>query len=128
MKKEKFSIGKRMNSFRYAYHGLRMLFKEEHNSWIHLLAAICVLIAACLLRITAFEWIALIFAIGFVFTAEIINTVIEDLLNFISPEKHDTIRKIKDLSAAAVLIAALTALTIGLIVFIPKLAELCSAY
>ena len=128
MKKEKFSIRKRLNSFRYAFNGFRILFKEEHNSWIHLLAATGVLAAAIIFRISTTEWIAVIFAIGLVFTTELVNTAIEDISNFISAEKNDRIKRIKDLSAAAVLIAALTALIIGLIVFVPKLAERCSGY
>jgi diacylglycerol kinase len=55
-----------------------------------------------------------------VITAEIINTAIEQIANFISPDKNENIKKIKDLSAAAVLISAVTALSVGLIVFIPK--------
>ncbi|HQB19279.1 MAG TPA: diacylglycerol kinase [Bacteroidales bacterium] len=54
-------------------------------------------------------------------SVEIINTVIENMADFVSPAKNDKIKKIKDLSAAAVLISSMTALTIGLIVFIPKI-------
>ena len=60
-------------------------------------------------------------AIGLVITSEIINSAIENISDFISPEKHDLIKKIKDLSAAGVLISAITAFVIGLIIFIPKL-------
>lgn len=128
MHKEKFSLQKRLKSFSHAFSGLRILFKEEHNSWIHLVAAIVVLAAAYFFKINIFEWIAVIFAIGFVFTTELINSAIENISNFISPGMHVTIKKIKDLSAAAVLISAITALIIGLIVFIPKIIELCSDY
>ncbi|MBK7053654.1 MAG: diacylglycerol kinase family protein [Leptospiraceae bacterium] len=124
MKQEKFSIIKRLKSFIFALNGLKILILEEHNARIHLVAALCVIIAGIVLRIANVEWIAIIFAIGFVFALETINSAIENLADFISPEKNDQIKKIKDLSAAAVLISAITAIFIGLIVFIPKLITL----
>jgi undecaprenol kinase/diacylglycerol kinase (ATP) len=114
---------KHLNSFKYAFNGLKILLKEEANARIHLFATICVLIAGFFFEINRVEWITVVFAIGLVLTTETINTAIENISNFISPEKHEKIKRIKDLSAAAVLIAAITALTIGLIVFIPKIIE-----
>lgn len=124
MNKEKFSIVKRLKSFIYALNGLKILILEEHNARIHLFAAICVLIAGIVFRISSLEWTAIIFAIGFVIALEIINSAIENMADFISPEKNEQIKKIKDLSAAAVLVGAITAFVIGLIVFIPKLSTL----
>ncbi|MGI6291957.1 MAG: diacylglycerol kinase family protein [Bacteroidales bacterium] len=121
MEQKKFSISKRLKSFVYAFNGLIILFKEEHNARIHLIATILVITAAVLLKLNFYEWIAVTFAIGFVISVEIINTVIENMADFVSPTKNDKIKKIKDLSAAAVLISSMTALTIGLIVFIPKI-------
>ena len=121
MKQSKFSIRKRIKSFSYAFNGLRLLIKEEHNAWIHLLATICVIIFGFVLSLSPLEWIAVIFAIGFVFAMEAINSSIERIADFISPERHDMIKQIKDISAAAVLIAALTALIVGLLVFVPKM-------
>ena len=120
MTTEKFSISKRLKSFKYAFNGLRILLTEEHNSRVHFIVAICTIIAAFYFNIIVEEWIALIFAIGFVITVEIINSSIENICDFISPEKHDLIKKVKDLAAAAVLISVITAVIIGLIVFIPK--------
>ncbi len=117
---KKFSILKQLKSFEFALCGLKILIKEEHNSRIHLLATVCVLIAAFVFRISTSEWIAVIFAIGFVITLEIINSAIENIADFVSPEKHELIKKIKDLAAAGVLVSAITALTVGLIVFLPK--------
>ncbi len=121
MKPTTFSIAKRIKSFGYAINGLKVLLKEEHNSRIHILAAIGVVIAGFTFNISLYEWIALTFAIGFVIALEIINTAIENISDFVSPERHDSIKKIKDLAAAGVLIGALTAFTIGLIVFLPRL-------
>ncbi|MBK8398010.1 MAG: diacylglycerol kinase family protein [Leptospiraceae bacterium] len=124
MNKEKFSIVKRLKSFIYALNGLKILILEEHNARIHLFAAICVVIAGIVFKISSLEWTAIIFAIGFVIALEIINSAIENMADFISPEKNEQIKKIKDLSAAAVLVGAITAFVIGLIVFIPKLSTL----
>lgn len=80
-----------------------------------------IILAAIQFDLNALEWVAITFSIGLVITVEIINTVIENIADFISPDKNEKIKKIKDLSAAAVLISAITAVTIGLIVFIPKI-------
>lgn len=116
---------KRMLSFGYAFNGLKILVTEEHNSWIHLLATVCVVIAGIVFKVSTFEWIALVFAIGFVIALELINSAIENIADFVSPDKHEAIKKIKDLAAAGVLVSAITAFIVGLIVFIPKVLELC---
>lgn len=118
MDQNKFSILKRLKSFIYAFNGLKILFREEHNSRIHLIAAIAVIIAGIIFELNIFEWIAIVFSIGLVITTEIINTVVEKTADFISPDKNEKIKKIKDLSAAAVLVSVITAVSIGLLVFI----------
>lgn len=125
MKQQGFSIKKRIESFGFAFNGLKILIREEHNAQIHLFAIICVTIVGFGFKISAPEWIAVVGAFGFVIAMEIVNSAIEGISDFISPEKHKMIKKIKDLSAAAVLVAAITAFIIGLIVFAPKILELC---
>jgi diacylglycerol kinase len=124
MSKQKFSARKQVNSFKYAFRGLKILISEEHNSRIHLSIALLVILAGILFRISVFEWVAIIIAIGFVITLEIINSVVERISNYISPEYNDKIKGIKDLSAAGVLTGSITAVIIGLIIFIPKLIQL----
>ena len=124
MKQEKFSIAKRLKSFTYAFNGLRILLKEEHNSRIHLFATICVIVAGLVFHISPLEWVAVVFAIGMVFGGEIFNSAIEDLADVVCMERDERIKKVKDLSAAAVLVSAFTALTIGFIIFIPKIVAL----
>ncbi len=124
MKNQKFSVSQRLKSFSYAFNGLKILLREEHNARIHLLATTLVVIAGVVLKISTVEWIAIVFAIGFVITTEIINSSIENIADFISLGKNEKIKKIKDLAAAGVLVSAATALIIGLIIFIPKLAVL----
>lgn len=124
MKQQRFSIQKRIKSFGYAFNGLKILICEEHNARIHLLAVICTVIAGILLSVSTMEWISLFFAMGFVITLEIVNSALENIADFISPGRHDMIKKIKDLSAAAVLVSAFTALIIGLVIFLPKILRL----
>ncbi|MBO4489460.1 MAG: diacylglycerol kinase family protein [Bacteroidales bacterium] len=121
MKKERFSIKKRLMSFRYAFAGLRALFVAEHNAWIHLVAAILAIGAGFLFRITPGEWLAVLIVIGMVFAAEILNTSLERTADFLTEERDDRIRDIKDLAAAAVLVCAITALLVGLVIFLPKI-------
>ena len=121
MEEKRFSIAKRIKSFSFAFNGLRILFKEEHNSRVHLFATIIVIIAAILFEVNIYEWVAIVFAIGLVITVEIINTAIENIADYLTTDKNEKIKKIKDLSAAAVLISAMTALLIGLIIFLPKI-------
>jgi|SRR5690554_1435582 len=119
--KNRFSFSSRMNSFSYAFNGLKVLFREEHNARIHFIIAAVVVIAGLILDIRALEWVALVFAIGMVIAFEIVNTAVENLADFVFPEKHHSIKKIKDLSAAAVLISVLSAVVAGMIIFAPKL-------
>lgn len=121
---KKFSLRKRLKSFSFAFNGLRVLFKEEHNARIHFAAAVVAIVAGIIFRITAFEWLVLVFVIGLVLALEAINSAIENLADFVSPQKHDQIKKVKDLAAAGVLIAAATALIAGLVIFLPKIQAL----
>lgn len=121
MRNNKTFFRKRLKSFGFAFNGLKILILEEHNSRIHLIASIFTVIAGFLLKITVYEWIVILFAIGLVITLEIVNSSIERIADYISPEKNEIIKKIKDLSAAAVLVGSITALVIGIVIFLPKL-------
>lgn len=121
MEKTKFSIRKRLKSFKYAFNGLRTLIQSEHNSRIHLFAAIAVILLGVLLKISTNEWIILSIVIGQVFICEIFNTCIETICNYISKDYHDFIKKAKDLAASAVLISVIISLITGVTIFLPKL-------
>lgn len=125
MKNEKFSIKKRIKSFSYAFAGLKVLFREEHNSWIHAVAAVLAVAMGFLFRISPMEWIAVVIVIGMVFAAEIINSSIERTADFVKAERDDRKRDIKDLGAAAVLVCAISAALVGIIIFLPKIIALC---
>lgn len=120
MKKKDFTLAKRIDSFKYAINGLVILFTTETNAIIHIIIAVLVLFISFLVKITSFEWILVLFSIGFVIVTETINTVIEKICNLISLEKNENIKIIKDLSAAAVLISVFIAITIGVLIFFPK--------
>ena len=121
MKKERFSLGKRIQSFRYALQGLKTVFREEHNAQIHLFVFIFVLIGAVLLKISHFEWMIILLVSGMVFAFELVNTALENLSDYVSPEFHKQIKKAKDAAAAAVLVSAIIAAIVGFMVFVPKL-------
>ncbi len=117
--KKAFSLIKQLKSFTFAFAGLKEFFATQQNAKIHLTATIIVVAAGLWLKITHFEWLAIVFAIALVFVAEIFNTAIEYLVDFVSPNYHSKAGKIKDLAAGATLAAAIFAAVIGLIVFIP---------
>lgn len=119
--KDKFSVRRRAQSFGYAFQGIRSFFFTTHNAWVHAVITILVIIASVFFRISTSEWIAIIFAIGFVFTSEAFNTAIEQYVDLVKPEFHPKAGNIKDIAAGAVLISAITAAAIGLIIFIPKI-------
>lgn len=123
--KKVFSFRSRVDSFKFALNGLFLFFKEEHNSWIHLFLAVLTAFFGMAFKLSMSEWVAVIFAIGFVLVTEIINTAIENLADFVSKEKQDSIKRIKDLAAAGVLVSAFTAFLIGAIIFIPKFCAEC---
>lgn len=117
----RFSWKARGLSFRYAFEGIKALFRTEHNARIHGVASIAVGIMCLLLPISSTELILLVLSMTLVWLTEIINTAIEKTMDFISLEKHPQIKLVKDLAAAAVLIAAVAAFIIGTIIFLPKL-------
>ena len=120
MEQEKFSLRKRIQSFEYAFSGLRLIFKTDHNVWLHFIATVGVIVLALMVKVSLGEAAFLAIAIGLVWVTELINTCLEKMMDFVSKEKHPDIKYIKDVSAGAVLIAAATSLVIGCIIFIPK--------
>ncbi len=110
-------IRARARSFSFAFAGLRELLFTEHNMWIHTLATIVVVAAGQWRGLSTGQWSFITLAIALVWMAEGFNTAIERLCNAVSREQHPIIKQVKDISAAAVLIAALAAAIIGLLVF-----------
>ena len=121
MEPQKFSITKRAFSFYYASAGIYKFFRTEHNAWLHMVSTIGVIALTIVYPVSGIEAILLVFAIGFVWTAEVLNTCIEKIMDFITTERRPQIEVIKDMSAGAVLITACMALITGLIIFVPKI-------
>ena len=119
--KEKFSLSKRLKSFSYAFNGLRTVIKEEHNSRIHIIVSLIVIVCGFIFQISIIEWMLLCFAIGFVISIEILNSAIENLADFVSPEYHNLIKKVKDIAAASVLVSTISSVVIGILIFLPKI-------
>lgn len=111
-------ISARIRSFGYAFSGLRMLLKWEHNTWIHLCATLLVVVAGFWKNISPAQWGLLVIVIGMVWAAEAFNTALEKLCDLVHPEVHPVVKQIKDISAAAVLITALVAVVTGILIFI----------
>jgi diacylglycerol kinase len=105
-------------SFACAFRGIRSLLESEVHARIHLAATVAVLALGWWCRITAGEWLAVILALGLVWVAEALNTAIEYVADLAQPDEHPEVKKLKDLAAAAVLFASLTALVVGLVVFL----------
>ncbi|MEI6280814.1 MAG: diacylglycerol kinase family protein [bacterium] len=107
--------------FLNAFRGIYIVFKTTRHIFVHIAVALLVIILGIYFNISSFEWISLVFAIGFVFVSETFNTAIEIDIDLTSPEYHPYARDTKDVAAAAVLLSVFTAVVIGLIVFLPKI-------
>lgn len=121
MKNEKFSIRKRIKSFGYAFAGIKVMLREEHNARIHIVAAVVAVALGLLFGITPGEWTAVVIVIAMVFAAEAVNSAIERTADFVKAERDDRKRDIKDLAAGAVLLCAIGAAVVGIIIFLPYL-------
>lgn len=108
-------------SFKYALEGVISALKEEPNLKIHILIAIVVLGLSYFLQISKQDWINIILVIGFVFAIEFTNTAIEAVVDAFTDKKHPGAKLAKDISAGAVLLAALTAVILGILIFVPYL-------
>lgn len=116
-----FSLIKRARSFSHAGRGLKLFIRTTHNAWVHIAIAVVVVVLGFVYQLSEAEWGLLVFAIGMVMTAEAFNTAIEIDIDLTSPEYHPYARDTKDVAAGAVLVATITAIVIGCIIFIPKI-------
>jgi len=114
-------IGKFFRSFVTGLIGLTHAVGSEQNMRIHGIIAVCVIASSFYFGIAAWEWIAVVFCIGLVISAECMNTALERLADRVSIEKHPLIKQAKDCGSAAVLVLAMTSAVVGGIVFVPKI-------
>ncbi|HET6319357.1 MAG TPA: diacylglycerol kinase family protein [Chloroflexota bacterium] len=108
-------------SFGYAVEGVLAILRTTPNFWIHLLAALLALVLCVLLSLTPPEIALIVLTIALVLVVEAFNTALEALADVASPEYHPLVKRAKDISAAAVLIAAIAAVAIAALLFIPPL-------
>ena len=118
--KKALSIKRIIKSFGYALNGIKHAIKEEPNMKIHITMAILVIIAGFVFKVSTLEWIVLLFAIGLVIAAELYNTAIENLVDYVSMKQSNEAMHIKDTSASFVFLLAIISAIIGLIIFVPK--------
>jgi diacylglycerol kinase (ATP) len=109
----------RLKSVSYAFKGAVKLITTEHSVMVQFSIGILMAIAGFYFGITKTEWLFQTFAIGLVMSIEGLNTAVEKMADFIHPNYHERIGFIKDIAAGAVFFAALTAIAIGLIIYIP---------
>ena len=117
-------LNQRAFSFKNAFNGLAYAIRTQSNIHIHLFATLIVLLFSFLLNLSAIEFILVIILIGMVWVAEIFNTAIEKTVDLCSPQYHILAKISKDLAAAGVLVAAITAAIAGSILFIPHILNL----
>jgi diacylglycerol kinase (ATP) len=110
----------RLKSVSFAVKGAVKLITTEHSVMVQFFIGIIMTIVGFFMHITTTEWLFQTLAIGLVMSVEGINTAVEKIADFIHPNYHERIGFIKDIAAGAVFFAALTAILIGLIIYVPK--------
>jgi diacylglycerol kinase (ATP) len=110
----------RFKSMGFAFKGAIKLITTEHSIMVQSSLAVVLIIAGLYFNISHEEWMFQTLAIGLVLSIEGLNTAVEKVADFIHPEFHQKIGFIKDIAAGAVFFAAMTAIAIGLMIYLPK--------
>jgi undecaprenol kinase len=110
-----------IKSFSFAFAGVSAAFKKGRNFRIQLTIGALAVFLALIFNVTSAEWITLTIIIALVLVLELINTAIEYIVDLVSPEIRPEAKIIKDVSAGAVLLAAIASVFIGLFIFLPKI-------
>jgi diacylglycerol kinase len=118
------SISQFIRSLKYALKGLYIVWKEEQSFRIQFFAAILVLILAFLLKIELWKIIVLIFISVFILVLEVLNSILERIVDALKPRINVFVEVIKDMMAAAVLLASLSSVIIGILIFWPHIKNL----
>jgi diacylglycerol kinase (ATP) len=119
--KKRFSMRARVKSATHGWRGLGILIRTTHNAWGQIFFGLLAVYLGFILHISEIEWVLIVLAIGLVLVAETLNTALEIDINLTSPEFHPYARDTKDVAAGAVLIAVMTSLVVGLVIFLPKI-------
>jgi diacylglycerol kinase len=111
----------RAKSFKHAFRGIGVIFKTQHNAWIHAVVGVIVIILGFVYSLSEAEWGLLVLSMAAVLAAEGFNTALEIDMDLTSPEYHPYARDTKDVAAGAVLLTVIGAVIVGLIIFLPKI-------
>jgi undecaprenol kinase len=119
--KEKSERERFIKSFYYAWQGIKMTLIHERNFQIH--TAVCLIVtgAGLYFRLSAGEWIIILFLMGGMLSLELMNTAVERVVDLVTADYHPLAKAAKDAAAGAVLIYAILAVMIGLLIFFPKI-------
>lgn len=115
----RFSIAARLKSFTFAFEGFAFMLRTQHNAWVHLAATIAVVVLGFALQVSADAWRWLIAAMALVWVAEVMNTAFEHLCDVVSPQFHESVKRSKDIAAAAVLVCVIASTLLGAITLAP---------
>ncbi len=115
---------KLINSFKYAFNGIKLCIQDEQNMIIHFTVATLVIIFALIFKISKIEWIICLLLIGLVLMMELINTAIENICDLVTKDKNPYIKIAKDTAAGSVLVMSIVSAIIGLMIFVPKFIEM----
>lgn len=124
MKTDHSFVTGRLKSFKYAIFGAYKLVTTEHSIMVQFSLGILVTIAGFYFNISKTDWLFQTLAIGLVLSIEGLNTAVEKIADFIHPDFHNKIGFIKDIAAGAVFFAAVVAIAVGLIIYIPIIQNL----
>jgi diacylglycerol kinase len=113
----------RAHSFEHAFNGWWFVLRTQRNAWIHAAISTAVLLVAFWLHLPLRDWAVLFLTIALVWTAEFINTALEAVVDLASPQQHPLAKVGKDVGAAAVMLAALASILVGLLILGPPLLE-----
>ena len=114
------------SSFRYAFAGLKHLLESQRSARIHVIVGTAAVGVGLALALSPLEWAIIALTIGFVIVAETMNTVAELAIDLVIKEYDEVAKQAKDVAAAAVLLAAITSIVVGGLIFIPHIIELLS--
>ena len=117
-------FGRLFRSFGYALKGLYKVFREEQNLKIQSILSLSIILLGIYFKINAGQWALLVLVIGLVLITEITNSAVERITDVLKPRINSYVKEIKDIMAAAVLLSSLVALVVGMIIFLPFLAEM----
>jgi diacylglycerol kinase (ATP) len=120
-KKDETLFTGRLKSVVFAFKGALKLITTEHSVMVQSSLVVLMTIAGFYFEISRTEWMFQILVFGLVLSIEGLNTAVEKIADFVHPDYHERIGFIKDIAAGAVFFAAMTAIAIGAIIYIPKI-------